>query len=75
MELHFERPTAATTIAVQVQGGKSFSAGTILPSSDHASSIRHDDIQLLTRIHLPSKVTGSGAAYTDLHIFHSVQER
>ena len=71
MELHFERPTAATTIAVQVQGGKIFSAGTNLPSSD-AFYVRHDDIPLLT-----SKLPSSGAAYTDLHstIFHSVQER
>ena len=71
MELHFERPTAATTIAVQVQGGKSFSAGTDLPSSD-AFYVRHDDIPLLTTA---SKLPSSGAAYTDLHIFHSVQER
>ncbi len=48
MELHFERPTAAATIAVQVQGGESSSAGTILPSSDDAFSVRHDDMPLLT---------------------------
>jgi len=72
MELHFERPTAATTIAVQVQGGESFSAGTILPSSD-AVSVRHDDIPLLTTASFfrPKWPT---ARMQLICIFNSVQE-